>query len=96
MTDPTPADELRDAAIRLRDIAPAVTGPLAGLAAPVADWLDAAAVEYDATVKGAASVWSEPHEADERDAWVARQTNQPALTVARQINGTAPERTAPQ
>lgn len=38
MTDP--ATTLRAASKRLRDVAPQITGPLAGLADPVADWLD--------------------------------------------------------
>lgn len=64
----------------------ALLGPATGLA--LAIWLDAAAADYDATVKGAAVVWSDPAEADERDAWVAKQTDQPALAVARQILNT--------
>lgn len=36
----TPADELRAAAATLRAVAPEITGRLAGLAGPVADWLD--------------------------------------------------------
>lgn len=36
----TSLDELGAAAQRLRDVAPQITGPLAGLADPVADWLD--------------------------------------------------------
>jgi hypothetical protein len=36
----TPTEELRTAATRLRDIAPEITGHLAGLADPVAAWLD--------------------------------------------------------
>jgi hypothetical protein len=87
MTDLTPAAALRAAATALRDVAPDITGPLAGLADPVADWLDAAAHAHDATVRAAASVWPDPHETAERDAWVAKQTDQPALTVARQILG---------
>ncbi|WP_371793046.1 hypothetical protein OG285_32470 [Streptomyces sp. NBC_01471] len=90
MTDLTPAAALRAAATALQDVAPDITGPLAGLADPVADWLDAAAHAHDAMAKGAASVWPEPHEAAERDAWVAKQTDQPALTVARTILGEQP------
>lgn len=68
----TPADELRTAAARLRDLAPQITGPLAGLADPVADWLDAAAQQEAYTLaefghRGGAG----PH----------------ALTIARHING---------
>jgi hypothetical protein len=38
-----PADEMRAAAQTLRVVAPRLTGPLAGLADPVAAWLDACA-----------------------------------------------------
>ncbi|MFB7312942.1 hypothetical protein [Streptomyces sp. NPDC056192] len=64
----------------------ALLGPATGIA--LADWLDAAAKSYDATVIGAASVWRRTHETEERDAWVAKQTDQHALAVARQILGT--------
>ncbi|MFJ6615432.1 hypothetical protein ACIQPT_34730 [Streptomyces sp. NPDC091289] len=63
----------------------ALMHPGVGLA--LADWLDRAAVEHDATVHGAAGVWSEPGEERERDAWVERQTNRHALAVARQLLG---------
>ena len=84
----TPADEYRQAAAELRDVAPMIDGPLAGLADPVADWLDQAAKHHDATVIGAASVWRRDHEAEERDAWVAKQTDHAALAVARRVLGT--------
>ena len=45
MTTETPAAELRAAAVRLRDVAPMIDGPLAGLADPVAEWLDVTAAE---------------------------------------------------
>ncbi|MCX5103441.1 hypothetical protein [Streptomyces sp. NBC_00439] len=61
-------------------------GPATGLAG--AEWLDAAAKSYNALVAAAALVWSEQHDADEREAWVAKQTDQHALTFARQILGT--------
>ncbi|MFJ6319681.1 hypothetical protein ACIQJW_26725 [Streptomyces californicus] len=64
----------------------ALMHPGVGLA--LAAWLDRAAVEYDATVRGAAGVWSDSGEERERDAWVERQTNQHALAVARQLLGT--------
>lgn len=64
----------------------ALMHPGVGLA--LAAWLDRAAVEYDATVRGAAGVWSESGEERERDAWVERQTNPHALAVARQLLGT--------
>jgi len=38
-----PAGEMHAAAQALRDVAPGLTGPLAGLADPVAAWLDACA-----------------------------------------------------
>ncbi|MFF7183282.1 hypothetical protein [Streptomyces sp. NPDC008121] len=69
----------------------ALLHPGVGLA--LADWLDRAAAEYDATVRGAAGVWSEPGDERERDAWVGQQTNQHALVVARQLLGTT---TCPQ
>ncbi|MFF5773875.1 hypothetical protein ACFY8V_32740 [Streptomyces californicus] len=70
----------------------ALMGPGVGLA--LAAWLERAAVEYDATVRGAAGVWSESGEERERDAWVERQTNRHALAVARQLLGTTSETTA--
>ncbi|MEU1088908.1 hypothetical protein ABZ401_19095 [Streptomyces sp. NPDC005892] len=63
----------------------ALMHPGVGLA--LADWLDAAAVAHDAAVTGAAGVWTDPGDAAERDAWVAKQTDQHALTVARRILG---------
>ncbi|MFE9432381.1 hypothetical protein ACFYNA_15485 [Streptomyces sp. NPDC006640] len=69
----TPADELRTAAQRLRDVAPDITGPLAGLADPVADWLDAEAQRLTTT---AHPDWQEVCSPN-------------AVTVARQILGTA-------
>ncbi|MGY4902535.1 hypothetical protein [Streptomyces sp. 900116325] len=96
MTDQpeNPAAELRAAAMLLRDDAHrAMTLPHIALMRPelglaLADWLDAAAKSCDAAVIGAASVWRREHEAAERDAWVAQQTDQRALAVARQILGT--------
>jgi hypothetical protein len=67
-----------------------------GVGRALADWLDAAAVGYDATVTGAASVWTDPADAAERDAWVARQTDQHALAVARQVLGTPTTTPAPE
>lgn len=66
----------------------ALLGPATGIA--LADWLDAAAESYNALVIGAASVWCRSDEADERDAWVAKQTDRYALAVARKILGTEP------
>ncbi|MEV1097466.1 hypothetical protein AB0I87_18590 [Streptomyces sp. NPDC049952] len=84
----TPADEYRQAAAELRDVAPLIDGPLAGLADPVADWLDQAAKHHEATVIGAASVWQRPDEAAYRDAFVTKHTDRAALAVARQVLGT--------
>ncbi|WP_030917406.1 hypothetical protein [Streptomyces sp. NRRL B-24720] len=77
----TPAAELLAAAERAQQIGDP-------LHAALADWLDAAAKAHNATVIGAASVWRREHEAAERDAWVAQQTDQHALAVARKILGT--------
>lgn len=71
----TPADELRAAAQTLRDVAPQITGPLAGLADPVANWLDYHAAMTDrlnALVDGA------PDHIDH-----------PALAVARAVLGSS-------
>ncbi|MEV6696266.1 hypothetical protein AB0M68_03760 [Streptomyces sp. NPDC051453] len=70
----TPAEELRAAAQTLRDVAPEITGRLAGLADPVADWLDTAA-DY-------ADRWPPDHQANS-------PFRRDALAVARTINGTA-------
>jgi hypothetical protein len=43
----TPWVVLKRAALRLRDVAPDVTGPLVGLAGPVADWLEHEITRYD-------------------------------------------------
>lgn len=67
-----PADELRTAAQTLRDVAPQITGHLAGLADPVADWLDTAAKYADK--------WPADHMANS-------PFRQGALAVARAING---------
>ncbi|MFE2497137.1 hypothetical protein [Streptomyces scopuliridis] len=61
----TPADEMRAAAWALRDVAPLVKGPLAGLADPLAAWLDSAAED------------AEQIGADHRALTVARQINGP-------------------
>jgi hypothetical protein len=93
MTDTTPADEFRAAAFQLRNPfhLPGLKVVVdSDLVEPLADWLDAAAKSYDATVIGAASVWRRSDEVEERDAWVAKQTDRHALALARQINGTAP------
>lgn len=41
------SDVFRAAAIRLREVAPDIDGPLKGLADPVAEWLDHQAEAYD-------------------------------------------------
>ncbi|AVH59953.1 MULTISPECIES: hypothetical protein [Streptomyces] len=68
--------ELRTAAQTLRDVAPDITGRLAGLADPVADWLDKTAdhcrAEYLCCDYGSCSEVT------------------PALAVARAINGGQP------
>ena len=71
----TPADELRAAARRLRDVAPLAptTGPLA-IAEPVADWLDIKATEYD----------------PDADVQETDRSHEIALTVARKVNGARP------
>jgi hypothetical protein len=45
-----PTAELRKAASRLRDVAPHIEGPLAGLADPVAAWLDLEADVMEARI----------------------------------------------
>lgn len=84
----TPAEELRAAAARLRDVAPHITGPLAGLAAPVADWLDAAAHSYEAGVTAAADVFRDDPVGRDRFLTTGPGAPSPhALAVARQILG---------
>lgn len=46
------ADELRTAATTLRDLAPGITGPLAGLADPVAAWLEVEAFRVSRNGQG--------------------------------------------
>jgi hypothetical protein len=72
----TPADELHAAAQRLRDVAPDITGPLAGLADPVADWLDYAAA-------AATRLHSLFADSDDPGEFIEQR----ALAVARQILG---------
>ncbi|MEU3603758.1 hypothetical protein ABZ714_34385 [Streptomyces sp. NPDC006798] len=86
-----PADELRAAAFLMRNPMHITTGvTLPDLAAQLADWLDHAATAHDASVAAAASVWPDPADAAERIAWVARQTELPALAVARAITQDQP------
>lgn len=70
------AVELQQAADRLREFAPDITGHLAGLADPVADWLDDTAN---------ALAWLAPYRDNEPGyaMWEA------ALRVARTVNGPA-------
>ena len=71
-----PVSTLREAAQRLRDVAPQITGPLQGLADPVADWLDQAARTAD---------WAHDLFADSKD---SGEFVQPfALAVARTVLG---------
>ncbi|MFJ8852315.1 zinc ribbon domain-containing protein [Streptomyces sp. NPDC102437] len=63
----------------------ALMGPGLGLA--LADWLNAAAKFYNASVTAAANVWPETRDIAERDAWVAKHADGHALAVARQILG---------
>ena len=67
------AAELQQAADRLRAVAPDLTGPLSGLADPVADWLDATAN---------AMAWLAPYRPGENgyEMWQA------AMKIAQKIN----------
>ncbi|MEU9606172.1 hypothetical protein [Streptomyces sp. NPDC048057] len=66
----------------------ALMDPTVGLA--LGEWLDHAATAHDASVTAAASVWPDPADAAERSAWVARQTELPALAVARALTQEQP------
>lgn len=83
MTDqPTPADELRQAADKLSpatDTAPTLTGEYPDLDACYAHMLRSAADTYDAATKG------RPDAVDESAYWLA-----PALAAARRINNALP------
>ncbi|MFB7421599.1 hypothetical protein ACFC1L_44440 [Streptomyces sp. NPDC056210] len=70
------AAELQQAADRLRDAAPQIDGPLAGLANPVADWLDETANTL---------AWLAPY----REHEPGYRMWQTATAVARAINGDA-------
>jgi hypothetical protein len=74
----TPADELRAAAETLRAVAPQITGRVAGLADPVAEWL-----EHEAEIDRSAHLYTDR----EPCAWCGSPANHHALTVARAING---------
>jgi hypothetical protein len=68
----TPAGELREAARRLRNVAPlAPTGGPLAIVEPVADWLDLKAAEYDPSA----------------DIQETDRSHEIALTVARTVNG---------
>ncbi|MFE7360688.1 hypothetical protein [[Kitasatospora] papulosa] len=74
-TPTNPAALLREAADQLRDVAPQISGPLAGLADPVAAWLEAEAAA--------------PITAEHSTRCVDPQcTTLAALTVARRVLGT--------
>ncbi|MGX1840533.1 hypothetical protein [Streptomyces diastaticus] len=86
MSDTLPAGTLRAAAVRLRDVAPQITGPLAGLADPVAAWLEAAARDYEASVTAADQVFHDDPEG--RQAFITTGPGAPsphALAVAHRI-----------
>ncbi len=51
---PTPAENLRAAARTLREAAPELTGHLADLANPVAEWLDVEAYRLETKAEGRA------------------------------------------
>jgi hypothetical protein len=74
----SPVAELRAAATQLRDVAPQIDGPLAGLADPVAEWLD---LEADVMEARIALAGSAEYAVDLR--------GDHSLAVARQILGTA-------
>ncbi|MFE9491487.1 hypothetical protein ACFYNF_34460 [Streptomyces sp. NPDC006641] len=75
----TPADELRTAAERARQIGDRLHTAIALL-------LERHAKEHDASVIAASRVW--PDRADEAAAWLAAQVSPEALALARQILGT--------
>jgi hypothetical protein len=75
MPRPYAADEMRTAAQTLRDVAPDLTGSLAGLADPVAEWLDVCAGYAEKWYDGAPT---SPFQAA-------------GLRVARIVNGTLNE-----
>ena len=86
----TPADELRTAAKTLRDVAPQITGPLAGLADPVADWLDQAAHQYECGIRAADDVFHDDPEGHEAFLTTGPGAPSPhALTVARAVLGSS-------
>lgn len=74
----SPADELTAAAQRLRDVTPEITGPLSGLADPVAEWLD-----HEANTARDAHLWAER----EPCGWCGEPAHAHALAVARAILG---------
>lgn len=74
----SPAEELRTAAATLRDVAPGITGPLAGLADPVAEWLD-----HEAKVARDDHLYADREPCQ----WCGEPSNAHALAVARAING---------
>lgn len=87
----TPADELRTAAENLRAVAPEITGGLAGLADPVAAWLEEEAKRHVAAIAAAVTIWGSTAHADAL-AWLDTGAGKPspnALAVARAINESA-------
>ena len=88
----SPTAELRAAAniLATLDSHPHGPGLLADLAKPVADWLEHAALGYEAAVAAAASVWDNATDA-EAQAFIAKHGIEPhALAVARAILGGRP------
>lgn len=85
----TPADELRAAAEKLRDLAPLITGRLAGLADPVARWLESTAELHEEKLPGHGGVVPPGCQWCEDEDWPCAEMRD-ALAVARLILGTPP------
>jgi hypothetical protein len=90
MTTPAPADELRQAALLLRnlmrrpELAAAVDLPYTE---PLADWLEETAEGYDAAVIAARDVWGDEAHEEARE-WLATghgRVSPHALAVARAV-----------
>ena len=76
---PTPAEELRAAVAKLRNLAP--LAPVPGSLEPIAEWL-----EHEAQVAANAHLWTER----EPCAWCGEPASHHALAVARGFNGGQP------
>jgi hypothetical protein len=83
MNDQNPADLLRSAAGRVRIGAPEIA--CARLAWAISQWLAREARSHEATVTAAVQVFGDDEAA--REAWIAKQTNDEALAVARTLLG---------